>query len=73
MLDMVFCYADKLGISVNTVKTHCKRRWMSSKEIDKSRLGMQAADLHYCQECGEVVMQPPKRKFKENFVLTSVE
>lgn len=57
--------ADKLGISVDTVKTHCKRHGLSSKEIDKSRLGMQAADLHYCQECGEVVMQPPKRKFKK--------
>ena len=57
--------ADKLGLSVNTIKTHCKRHGLSSKEIDKSKLVVRAANLHYCQECGEVVIQPPKRKLKK--------
>ena len=37
----------------------------TSKEIDKSKLVVRAANLHYCQECGEVVIQPPKRKLKK--------
>ena len=28
---------------------------------------VRAANLHYCQECGEVVIQPPKRKLKKFF------
>ena len=59
--------ADKLGLSVNTIKTHCKRHGLSSKEIDKSKLVVRAENLHYCQECGEMVIQPPKRKLKKFF------
>lgn len=56
--------ATRLGLSVNTVKTHCKGHGLSSKELDKSKID-QPADLHYCQECGEVVVQLPKRKLKK--------
>lgn len=56
--------ASKLGISVNTIKTHCKRHGLSSKDIGKSKIE-KPANLCYCQECGDVVVQSPKRKLKK--------
>ena len=44
--------AKKLGISVNTVKSYCRRRSLKSEE-------------HVCKQCGVPVAQNPRRREKK--------
>ena len=48
--------ANELGISVNTIKSFCRRQSIIKPKAD---------DKHYCKCCGKVVKQTPGRKEKK--------
>lgn len=56
--------AEKLDISVNTVKSHCKRHGLGAKNMSiyKSR---DVLGLRHCKQCGVLLEQQPKRKEKK--------
>ncbi len=53
--------ANMLGISIDTVKSHCKRHNIMKGLLpsDSSRQG------HFCLQCGKPILQDPKRKEKK--------
>lgn len=53
--------ANMLGISIDTVKSHCKRHNIMKglPPSDSSRQG------HFCLQCGKPILQDPKRKVKK--------
>ena len=53
--------ANKLGLSIDTVKSHCKRHNIM-KGIPPSDSTSQG---HFCLQCGKPILQDPKRKEKK--------
>ena len=49
--------ADRVGVSVNTIKSYCKRKPDNEEVISE--------DIDTCQNCGKPVMQTPGRKRKK--------
>ncbi len=54
--------ASELGLSKNTVKSHCRRHELSGcAQVEKKQ---ELGDIVYCKYCGEIVIQNPGRKKK---------
>ena len=57
--------ANKLGLSIDTVKSHCKRHNIM-KGIPPSDSTSQG---HFCLQCGKPILQDPKRKEKNTALM----
>lgn len=55
--------AQELGISVNTVKSFCRRNSAGSKPVEKSQSKL-SGEVTLCENCGTEIQQILKRKKK---------
>ena len=55
--------SDELGISINTIKTYCKRHGLGGVKVEMNVPKQEKAE-HNCQCCGEPLLQVLGRKEK---------
>ena len=61
--------AEKLDISINTIKTYCKRHGFGGVAVEQTAV---KGDEHFCLSCGVPVVQIAGRK-RRGFALINVE
>ncbi len=54
--------ASILKLSENTIKTFCRRNGLGGVKATKA---LKQGEVHYCKNCGEVVIQPVGKKEKK--------